>query len=59
MWLREPNGLERDRFKDAAAEDACGGDSETENRNSVSYCDSRLFSIFLYSFLSPPAALVV
>ena len=59
IWLNEPNGLERERFKDAAAELAWGGDKEAEKRKSDSYCDSRECSIFLYSFLSPPAALVV
>lgn len=45
--LSGPNGLERDKFSDAAAEDAFGGDSEADNRKTDSYCDSNEFSIFL------------
>lgn len=59
IWLSGPKGLERDKFNDAAAELACGGEREAENRKRDSYCDSSEFSIVLYSFLSPPAAFVV
>ena len=47
IWLSEPKGLERDRFKEAAAELATGGESEAEKRKSDSYCDSSECSMFL------------
>lgn len=45
--LRGPNGLDRDRFKDAAASDAVGGDSDADKRRTDSYCASSDCSMFL------------
>lgn len=57
--LSGPNGLDRERFRESAAEVAFGGESEAESRRSDSYCDSSECSIFLYNFLSAAAAFVV
>jgi hypothetical protein len=57
-WLKGPKGLDRDKFmEDGPSEE--GGDTEAERRRSDSYWDSKEFSMFLYNFLSEPAAFVV
>ena len=47
IWLSGPNGLDRDKLREAAAELASGGDSDAEKRNNDSYCVSKECSIFL------------
>ena len=47
IWLNEPNGLDRDKLREAAAELASGGESDAENRNKDSYCVSKECSMFL------------
>jgi hypothetical protein len=56
---RLPNGLLLLKFRDGANRWACGGEREFENCRFELYCASSPFSIFLYNFLSPPAAFVV
>ena len=59
VWLRGPNGLDLERFRAEAAALACGGERLAEKLRRDAYCDSSDLSMFLYSFLSALAALVV
>lgn len=56
---RDPNGDERLRLRLPARESRCGGDKDAPNLTSAACCDSKDCWIFLYSFLSEPAAFVV
>jgi hypothetical protein len=57
--LSGPKGLDRAKLSEAAALEALGGESDAESRSRDSYCDSSELSMFLYNFLSGPAAFVV